>query len=63
MLTPVCVYPTVRRSQINMSDVGIHVNYSTTLGGIVLHNNHEPAGVPSNYNPYIVHNYDPYGLK
>ena len=46
-----------------MSDVGIHVNYSTTLGGIVLHNNHEPAGVPSNYNPYIVHNYDPYGLK
>ena len=42
----------VEDSTIALSDVGIHVNYSTTQGGVVLRNNKEPAGVPPNYNPY-----------
>ena len=42
----------VEDSVIQMSAVGIHVNESTTKGGIVLINNQEPAGVPHNYNPY-----------
>tara|TARA_B110000208_G_C11750598_1_gene423310 strand:- start:186 stop:797 length:612 start_codon:yes stop_codon:yes gene_type:complete len=37
---------------IERSDVGIHVNYSTTHGGVVLVNNTEPNNVPHNYNPY-----------
>jgi hypothetical protein len=38
---------------IEDSDVGIHVNYTTTQGGIVLRNNTEPPGVPPNFNPYV----------
>jgi hypothetical protein len=42
----------VEGSVIENSDVGIHVNYSTTQGGVVLRGNTEPPGVPANYNPY-----------
>jgi hypothetical protein len=37
---------------VERSDVGIHVNLSTTQGGVVLINNTEPPHVPANYNPY-----------
>ena len=42
----------VERNVIKDSAVGIHVNYSTTQGGIVIRNNVEPPGVPDNFNPY-----------
>ena len=42
----------VEGNTILQSDVGIHVNTTTTKGGIVLRNNEEPAGVPPNFNPY-----------
>ena len=42
----------VEGSVIRQSDVGVHVNLTTTQGGIVLLHNVEPAGVPPNYNPY-----------
>jgi len=42
----------VADSVIHLSDVGVHVNYTTTQGGIVLVNNIEPPNVPNNYNPY-----------
>ena len=44
----------VEGSTISDSDVGVYVNYSTTLGGVVVRNNTEPAGVPANYNPYAI---------
>jgi hypothetical protein len=44
----------VEGSMIQQSDVGIHVNMTTTKGGIVLVNNTEPKNVPPNYNPYYV---------
>jgi hypothetical protein len=44
----------VEGSVIAASDVGVHVNLTTTKGGIVVVNNTEPAGVPNNYNPYYV---------
>ena len=43
----------VEGSVIEQSAVGVHVNESTTKGGIVLVNNTEPAGVPANFNPYV----------
>eukprot|EP00039_Didymoeca_costata_P023790 m.8277 g.8277 ORF g.8277 m.8277 type:complete len:915 (-) comp3864_c0_seq1:40-2784(-) len=46
----------VENNIIANSDVGIHVNYTTTQGGIVLKNNTEPSGVPENYNPYANQN-------
>ena len=39
-------------STIEHSDVGLHVNYTTTQGGVVLCRNEVPPGVPTNYNPY-----------
>ena len=45
----------VEGSVIRQSDVGVHVNKTTTQGGIVLRRNVEPAGVPPNYNPYSQH--------
>mmetsp|Transcript_25751 Transcript_25751/g.68847 ORF Transcript_25751/g.68847 Transcript_25751/m.68847 type:complete len:198 (+) Transcript_25751:713-1306(+) len=42
----------VEGNVIRQSDVGIHVNYTTTKGGVVLVNNEEPAGIPPNFNPY-----------
>ena len=39
---------------VELSDVGIHVNLTTTEGGVVLVNNTEPPNVPANYNPYQV---------
>ena len=42
----------VENSVIKESDVAVHVNYTTTKGGVVLSNNKGPAGVPDNYNPY-----------
>ena len=42
----------VEANVIANSDVGVHVNYTTTKGGIVVRNNVEPEGVPANYNPY-----------
>ena len=43
----------VEANVIEASDVGIHVNYTTTLGGVVVHNNTEPPAVAGkNYNPY-----------
>lgn len=43
----------VENSVIKESDVAVHVNYTTTKGGVVLSNNKGPAGVPDNYNPYV----------
>jgi hypothetical protein len=40
-------------NEIELSDVGVHYNESTTMGGIVLLRNVEPNNVPINYNPYI----------
>ena len=42
----------VEGSVIENSHVGIHVNTTTTKGGIVLLNNTEPPGVKKNFNPY-----------
>ena len=42
------------RNKVEHSRVGIHVNYTTTRGGVVLVRNELPAGVPDNYNPYHV---------
>ena len=42
----------VEGTLVEQSDVAIHVNYTTTRGGIVLLNNKGPPGVPDNYNPY-----------
>ena len=42
----------VEANLIANSDVGVHVNYTTTKGGIVVRNNVEPEGVPTNYSPY-----------
>jgi hypothetical protein len=42
----------VEDSVIELSDVGVHVNYTTTQGGVVLRRNKEPANVPANFNPY-----------
>ena len=42
----------VEANVIANSDVGVHVNHTTTKGGIVVRNNVEPEGVPANYNPY-----------
>jgi hypothetical protein len=42
----------VENSVIEMSDVGVYVNETTTKGGIVLVNNKQPEGVPENYDPY-----------
>eukprot|EP00041_Stephanoeca_diplocostata_P029767 m.886641 g.886641 ORF g.886641 m.886641 type:complete len:955 (-) comp23627_c0_seq5:567-3431(-) len=43
----------VEDNVIANSDVGIHVNYTTTQGGVVLVGNTEPPSVPPNYNPYV----------
>ena len=43
----------VEANTIEQSDVGIHVNYSTTKGGVVVVGNTEPEGVPHNFNPYL----------
>merc|ERR1712216_214750 len=37
----------VESNTILESDVGIHVNYTTTKGGIVVRNNSEPEGIPN----------------
>jgi len=37
---------------VENSDVGVHVNGTTTMGGIVLERNVQPDHVPKNYNPY-----------
>jgi len=42
----------VEANTVRLSDVGIHVNYSTTQGGIIVVNNTEPEGIPENFNPY-----------
>ena len=42
----------VEANRIEQSDVGVHVNYTTTKGGVVVRNNTEPADVPPNFNPY-----------
>ena len=42
----------VERNVIRQSDVGIHVNLTTTKGGVVVRANVEPDGVPPNFNPY-----------
>ena len=42
----------VEQNTVLKSHVGIHVNYSTTQGGIVVEDNVEPPGVPPNFNPY-----------
>jgi parallel beta-helix repeat protein len=42
----------LENNAVSNSAVGIHVNYSTTQGGIVLTGNVEPASIPPNYNPY-----------
>eukprot|EP00051_Salpingoeca_urceolata_P024169 m.421658 g.421658 ORF g.421658 m.421658 type:complete len:919 (-) comp20198_c0_seq6:105-2861(-) len=43
----------VQHNTIELSDVGIYVNYTTTQGGIVLLDNQQPPNVPDNFNPYI----------
>lgn len=43
----------MEHNEVQRSYVGIHVNYSTTQGGIVVEDNIEPPGVPANYNPYV----------
>jgi len=44
----------VENNKIYASDVGIHVNYTTTKGGIVVKNNIEPDSCSGkNYNPYV----------
>ena len=42
----------VEDNLVLQSDVGIHVNYTTTQGGIVLRKNKQPTSVPANYDPY-----------
>ena len=42
----------VENNVVSLSDVGVHVNYTTTKGGIVVENNTEPPGIPNNFNPY-----------
>jgi hypothetical protein len=42
----------VENNGVARSHVGIHVNYTTTQGGVVLKGNVLPAGVPTNFNPY-----------
>lgn len=42
----------VEGNTIRDSSVAIHVNYTTTRGGIIVSNNDVPADVPDNYNPY-----------
>ena len=42
----------VASNRVENSRVGIHVNYTTTQGGIVLVQNELPDGVPANFNPY-----------
>ena len=37
---------------VENSDVGVHVNGTTTMGGIVLERNIQPSHVPKNFNPY-----------
>ena len=44
----------VEDSVIQLSDVGICVNETTTKGGVVLVNNTEPKGVKPNYDPYLI---------
>ena len=39
-------------SVVARSDVGVHVNYTTTQGGIVLRDNSQPPHVPANFDPY-----------
>ena len=39
-------------NEIQLSDVGVYYNATTTQGGIVLVRNIEPNDVPNNYNPY-----------
>jgi hypothetical protein len=41
-------------NEVELSDVGVYVNETTTMGGIVLVRNVEPNNVPSNYNPYVL---------
>ena len=43
----------VEGSRIEMSAVGVHVNYTTTYSGIVLSDNVEPSNVPPNFDPYL----------
>ena len=42
----------VEGNEIAASDVAVHVNYTTTQGGVALRNNTAPRGVPENFNPY-----------
>ena len=42
----------VENNVVENSYVGVHVNYTTTQGGVVLSNNTAPPSVPDNYNPY-----------
>jgi len=42
----------VEGNTVRDSDVAVHVNYTTTQGGIIVSRNTVPSGVPDNYNPY-----------
>ena len=43
----------VELNTIELSDVGVYVNHTTTKGGVVVRNNTEPPAVAGkNYNPY-----------
>jgi len=43
----------VELNTIELSDVGVYVNHTTTTGGVVVRNNTEPPAVAGkNYNPY-----------
>ena len=42
----------VEKNKIYLSDVGIHYNATTTMGGVVVENNVQPNDLPDNYNPY-----------
>jgi hypothetical protein len=44
----------VEGSVVELSDVGMHTNDTTTMGGIVMEGNVQPQNVPSNYNPYQI---------
>eukprot|EP00040_Diaphanoeca_grandis_P025574 m.141853 g.141853 ORF g.141853 m.141853 type:complete len:943 (+) comp30217_c0_seq1:33-2861(+) len=46
----------VEGNTIEQSDVAVHVNESTTQGGVVVVNNTAPPSVEPNYNPYAKNN-------
>ena len=53
----------VENNRVENSRVGIHVNYTTTQGGVVLLRNILPAGVPDNFNPYAAPGNAPEGAS